>query len=106
MSAVKTLGLTLGLTIGIAFAACSFAFAQQGNASANAAANGGSGMHQTSQKTAGVANSQRVADNKNDHGQKGRLKHHIGRTVYSYYSDGKHCHIVHHLRGPRVRICD
>jgi hypothetical protein len=106
MSALKTLGLTLGLTIGIAFAACSFASAQQGNPAANAAANGGSGTHQISQKTASVANLQRIADNQNDHGRKGRVTHHIGRTVYSYYRDGKHCHIVHHLRGPRVRICE
>lgn len=36
---------TFGLTIGVAIAASSFAFAQQGNPAANAAASGGSGTH-------------------------------------------------------------
>ncbi len=102
MSTMKT----LGLAIGIAIAAASLAFAQEGNPQSNAAASGGSGTHQTSQKTGSAANSQKVAHNQNGYRGRGHLRHYMGRAVYSYYSDGKHCHIVHHLRGPRVRICD
>ncbi len=101
MSTMKT----LGLAIGIAFAASSFALAQQGNPQVNAAASGGGGTQQTSQKTGGAANSHKVAHNQNGYRGRGRFRHYVGRAVYSYYSDGKHCHIVHHLRGPRQRIC-
>jgi hypothetical protein len=96
---------TLGLAIGIAIAAASLAFAQQGSPQSDAAASGGSGTHQTSQKTGSAANSQKVAHNQNGYRGRGHFRHYVGRAVYSYYSDGKHCHIVHHLRGPRQRIC-
>jgi hypothetical protein len=56
---------TLGLAIGIAFAASSFAVAQQSNPAANAAASGGSGTHQTAQKTGSAANTQKVIQNQN-----------------------------------------
>jgi hypothetical protein len=101
MSTVKT----LGLAIGIAFAACSFGFAQEGNPAANAATSGGSGTHQSSQKTGSAAHAQKVAHNQNGYRSGSRAKYHIGRAVYSYYRDGKHCQIVHHMRGPRMRIC-
>lgn len=96
---------SLSLAIGIAFAASSFAFAQEGNPATNAAGSGGSGTHQSSQKTGSAANSQKVAHNQNGYRGSGRAKYHVGRAVYSYYRDGKHCQIIHHLRGPRVRIC-
>jgi hypothetical protein len=50
---------TLGLAIGIAFAASSFAFAQQGNPPANAAASGGAGTHQNSLRTGSAASTQK-----------------------------------------------
>ena len=53
----------LGLAIGIAFAASSFAFAQQGNSPANAAASGGAGTHQNSLRTGGAASTQKVQRN-------------------------------------------
>jgi len=104
---------TLGLAIAIAFAAVSFASAQQGdpeanqqgNPAANAAASGGSGTHQSAQKTGSAANTQKVVRNQNGYRGQGRFRHYMGRAVYSYYSDGKHCHIIHHLRGPRMRVC-
>jgi hypothetical protein len=54
---------TLGLAVGIAFAASSFAFAQQGNAPANAAASGGAGTHQNSLRTGSGASTQKVQRN-------------------------------------------
>jgi hypothetical protein len=113
---------TLSLAIGIAFAASSFGFAQQnnpaanqqgnpaasnpaasqqGNPASNAAASGGSGTHQTSQKTGSAANSQKVAHNQN--GYRGR-GHHGGKSLYSYYVRGQHCHMVHRP-GHLVRVC-
>lgn len=57
---------TLGVAIGIAFAASTFALAQQNNnPAANAAASGGSGTHQTAQKTGTAANTQKVIHNQN-----------------------------------------
>lgn len=104
---------TLGLAIAIAFAALSFASAQQGNPeanqqgnpAANPAASGGSGTHQSTQKTGTAANTHKVVRNQNGYGGQGRFKHYMGRAVYSYYSSGKHCQIVHPLHGPRTRVC-
>lgn len=59
---------TLGIAVGIAFAASSFAFAQQGNPAANAAASGGPGTHQSTQKTGSAANTQKVIRNQNGYG--------------------------------------
>lgn len=59
---------TLGIAIGIAFATSSFAFAQQGNPAANAAASGGPGTHQSTQKTGSAANTQKVIQNQNGYG--------------------------------------
>src|SRR5690348_11617087 len=58
---------TLGIAIGIAFATSSFAFAQ-GNPAANAAASGGPGTHQSTQKTGSAANTQKVIQNQNGYG--------------------------------------
>lgn len=59
---------TLGIAVGIAFATSSFAFAQQGNPAANAAASGGPGTHQATQKTGSAANTQKVIRNQNGYG--------------------------------------
>lgn len=61
MTATKTLALALG----IAFGASGLALAQQGNPSNNAAASGGSGTHQSAQKTGSAANNQKVLHNQN-----------------------------------------
>lgn len=88
---------TLGFVIGIAFATSTFAFAQQGNPGENAAASGGSGTHQTSQKTGSAQNTQKVLGNQQ--GYRG------GRRLYGY-AGGRHCHFIHRM-GSRhvVRIC-
>jgi hypothetical protein len=98
MSSIKS----LGLAIGIAFAASTFAFAQQGTPAANAAASGGSGTHQTSQKTGSAANTQKVQGNQNGY-KGGRTASRRGRGLYA--SMGR-CHFIHRP-GSRhlVKIC-
>jgi hypothetical protein len=66
MSALKTLAIAAALAVG----ASSFAMAQAGNPASNAAASGGSGTHQSSQKTGSAANNQKVLKNQN--GYRGR----------------------------------
>ena len=88
MSSLKT----LGLAIGIAFAASSFAFAQQSNPANNAAATGGSGTHQTSQKTGSAANTQKVLGNQRGYRGAGRTASRRGRGIYA--SMGR-CHMIH-----------
>jgi Spy/CpxP family protein refolding chaperone len=61
MLIVKTLAIAAALAVG----ASSFALAQQGNTMGNAAASGGSGTHQSSQKTGSAANTQKVQKNQN-----------------------------------------
>jgi Spy/CpxP family protein refolding chaperone len=61
MLIVKTLAIAAALAVG----ASSFALAQQGNPARNAAASGGSGTHQSSQKTGSAANTQKVLKNQN-----------------------------------------
>jgi hypothetical protein len=105
MSSLKT----LGIAIGIAFAASTFAFAQQsnpqGNPAANAAASGGSGTHQTSQKTGSAANDQKVLGNQQGYRGVGRTASHRGRGRGLYASMG-HCRMIHRP-GSRhlVRVC-
>jgi hypothetical protein len=99
MSSLKT----LGLAIGIAFAASTFAFAQQSNPATNAAASGGSGTHQTSQKTGSAANDQKVLGNQQGYRGAGRTASRRGRGLYA--SMGR-CRMIHrpgsnHL----VRVC-
>jgi hypothetical protein len=113
MSSLKT----LGLAIPIAFAASTFAFAQQpapqqpaqqpatqqGNPASNAAASGGSGTHQTSQKTGSAANNQKVLGNQQGYRGVGRTASRRGRGIYA--SAGR-CRMIHrpgsnHL----VRVC-
>lgn len=62
MLIVKTLAIAAALAVG----ASSFALAQYGgNTARNAAASGGSGTHQSSQKTGSAANTQKVQKNHN-----------------------------------------
>jgi hypothetical protein len=72
MSTMKT----LGLAIGIAFVASSFAFAQQGNPPANAAASGGAGTHQNSLRTGSGASTQKVQRNQQGYRQAARVRSH------------------------------
>jgi hypothetical protein len=65
MSIVKTLAITAALAVGVS----SFALAQAGNPAGNAAASGGSGTHQSSQKTGSAANTQKVQKNQNGYKQ-------------------------------------
>ena len=68
---------TLGLAIGIAFATSSFAVAQQTDI--NAAASGGSGTHQSAQKTGSAANTQKVIGNQQGYQNQPGSKHVAGR---------------------------
>jgi hypothetical protein len=62
MSIMKTLAVAAALAVG----ASSLAMAQMSNTPAgNAAASGGSGTHQSSQKTGSASNSQKVQKNQN-----------------------------------------
>ena len=61
MSALKTLAIAAALAVG----ASSFALAQQGNPARNSGMSGGSGTHQSSQKTGSEANTQKVLKNQN-----------------------------------------
>jgi hypothetical protein len=61
MTKVKTFALAVALAVG----ASSFALAQQGTPAGNAAASGGSGTHQSAQKTGSAANNQKVLHNQN-----------------------------------------
>lgn len=96
----------LSLAIGIVFAASCSALAQQqqqpqqqpqqqqGNPAANSAASGGSGTHQSSQKTGSAANTQKVTHNQNGYrGAGGSMR-------------GRHCHFIHR-KGSRhlVKVC-
>jgi len=83
MSTMKT----LGLAIGIAFVASSLAFAQQGNAPANAAASGGAGTHQNSLRTGSGASTQKVQRNQQGYRQAARVR----------------AHPLHHMRMQAVR---
>jgi hypothetical protein len=116
MSSLKTLGLAIGL----AFAASTFAFAQQpapqqpatqqpaaqqSNPASNAAASGGSGTHQTSQKTGSAANNQKVLGNQQGYRGTGRTASRRVRGSGLYASMGR-CRMIHrpgsnHL----VKVC-
>jgi hypothetical protein len=61
MRALKTLVIAASFAVG----ASSFALAQQGNPARNATMSGGSGTHQSSQKTGSEANTQKVIKNQN-----------------------------------------
>jgi hypothetical protein len=56
---------TLALAIAVAFGASTLALAQEGSPAGNAAASGGSGTYQSSQKTGSGANTQKVLHNHN-----------------------------------------
>jgi hypothetical protein len=61
MSITKTLAVAAALMVG----ASSLATAQTGNTAGNAAASGGSGAHQSSQKTGSQSNTQKVLKQQN-----------------------------------------
>lgn len=61
MTKAKTFALAVALAVG----ASSFALAQSGTPAGNAAASGGSGTHQSAQKTGSAANNQKVLHNQN-----------------------------------------
>jgi hypothetical protein len=90
---------TLGLAVGIAFAASSFAFAQQGNAPANAAASGGAGTHQNSLRTGSGASTQKVGRNQQGYKQAARVRTHprhmrMQATTVRHPITGKRLHPV------------
>jgi hypothetical protein len=89
---------TLGLAIGIAFAASSFAFAQQGNAPANAAASSGAGTHQNSLRTGSGASTQKVQRNQQGYRQAARARRHPLRHMRMQAI------AVHHPNHPAVRL--
>jgi hypothetical protein len=88
---------TLGLAVGIAFAASSFAFAQQGNTGANAAASGGAGTHQNSLRTGSAASTQKNLRNQQGYRQASRKRihplHHM-RMQVRHPVTGKRLHPV------------
>jgi hypothetical protein len=92
---------TLGLAVGIAFAASSFAFAQQGNAPANAAASGGAGTHQNSLRTGSGASTQKVQRNQQGYRQAARKRthplHHMRMQAAAVH------HVVVHHPAARLR---
>lgn len=61
MTVVKTCALAIALAVG----ASSFALAQDGSTAGNASASGGSGTHQSAQKTGSAASNQKVLHNQN-----------------------------------------
>jgi hypothetical protein len=91
---------TLGLAIGIAFAASSFAFAQQGNPPANAAASGGAGTHQNSLRTGSGASTQKVGRNQQGYRQAARVRPHP-RHMRMQATVRHHPVVVHH---PAARV--
>jgi len=94
---------TLGLAIGIAFAASTFALAQQNNPAANAAASGGSGTHQTAQKTGTAANNQKVLGNQN--GYRRTSARHMRSGKLMAYQPGHKCHMLHRHGWQHAKNC-
>jgi hypothetical protein len=93
---------TLGLAVGIAFAASSFAFAQQGNAPANAAASGGAGTHQNSLRTGSGASTQKVQRNQQGYRrQAARARAHPLHHMRMSAAAVHHRVVVHH---PAARL--
>lgn len=92
---------TLGLAIGLAFAASTFAMAQQGNPAANAAASGGSGTHQTAQKTGTAANTQKVIRNQNGYRRMSSRHARSGR-LFAYQP---RCGHMHRKGSPMAKNC-
>jgi hypothetical protein len=97
--------IILILTIGIAFAASSFAFAQQGNAPANAAASGGAGTHQNSLRTGSGASTQKVRRNQQGYRrQAARVRshpRHMRMSAAAVHHPVVHHPVVHH---PAARL--
>ena len=95
---------TLGLAIGIAFAASSFALAQQGSPAGNAAASGGSGTHQTAQKTGGAANTQKVLGNQQGYRRLSSRHVRSGR-LYAYQPQSHKCRMLHRHGWQHAKNC-
>ncbi|HZR63045.1 MAG TPA: hypothetical protein VFA80_19035 [Xanthobacteraceae bacterium] len=93
---------TLGLAVGIAFAASSFAVAQQTNI--NAAASGGSGTHQTAQKTGSAANTQKVLRNQQGYRQLSSRHVRSGRLM-AYQPAAHKCHMLHRHGWQHAKNC-
>ena len=93
---------SLGLAIGIAFAASTFAFAQQGSPADNAAASGGSGTHQTAQKTGTAANTQKVIHNQSNRRMSSR---HMRSGKLFAYQPARCRHMHHHKGSPMAKNC-
>jgi len=95
---------TLGVAIGIAFAASTFALAQQGDPAANAAASGGSGTHQTAQKTGTEGNTQKVIHNQSSRRMSSR--HARPGRLMAYQSPAGHkCHMMHRHGWQHAKNC-
>ena len=95
---------TLGVAIGIAFAASTFALAQQGDPAANAAASGGSGTHQTAQKTGTANNTQKVIHNQSSRRMSSR--HMRPGRLMAYQSPAGHkCRMMHRHGWQHAKNC-
>jgi hypothetical protein len=65
MSTLKMLAIASALAIGASSVAMAQMAGPNGNPASNAAASGGSGAHQSSQKTGSASNTQKVIKNQN-----------------------------------------
>lgn len=97
---------TLGLAAGLAFAASTFAFAQQSNPAGNAAASGGSGTHQTAQKTGSAANNQKVLGNQQGYRgvASGPRTMHRGRLM-AFEPQSHKCRLMHRHGWQHAKNC-
>ena len=95
---------TLGLAIGIAFAASTFAVAQQGDPASNAAASGGSGTHQTAQKTGSAGNTQKVLGNQNGYRRTSSRHMRSGRLM-AYQPPAHKCSMLHRHGWQHAKNC-
>ena len=93
---------SLGLAIGIALAASSFAFAQQTDT--NAAASGGSGTHQTAQKTGSAANTQKVLGNQQGYRRLSSRHARSGR-LFAYQPPSHKCRMLHRHGWQHAKNC-
>lgn len=84
MSILKTLIITAAAAVG----AVSFAMAQD-NPASNAGMSGGSGTHQSAQKTGSAANDQKVLHNQNGY---------RGGRIYNYRPRSRHHERREHVR--------
>lgn len=79
MSTLKVVAIAAALTLGTSVFALAQQGSQNGNPASNAAHSGGSGTHQTTQKTGTAENNQKVVHNQSDRkptGMHHRRRHH------------------------------